>query len=110
MSIASDAPVAPTPSAMRLALLRRKIRGRCVRSSVSSVAVYCGNGRKVSITTRLLRRGTKDGAENRAKRWRNWSRGYQGIRRTAAATQTGDVAAGISGTLQGTIVSDEGRI
>ncbi len=58
MSIASDAPAAHTPSVMRSALLRRKIRGRCVRSSVSSAAGSCGKRRKVSITIRLRRHAT----------------------------------------------------
>ena len=64
MSIALDAPDARTPSAMRLVLLRRKIKDRCDRSNVSSVAAFCENERKVSITMRLLHRGTKGAGES----------------------------------------------
>ena len=63
MSIASDAPAAHTPSVMRSALLRRKIRGRCVRSSVSSAAGSYGKRRKVSITISLRRHATSGAVE-----------------------------------------------
>src|SRR5436189_2864177 len=55
MSIESAAPVAHTPSVMRSVSLHRKITGRCVRWSVSSVAGLYGKRRKVSITIRLRR-------------------------------------------------------
>src|SRR5690349_19807327 len=97
---------------MRSALLPPKTRARCAHLNVSSVAALCAKRRKASITTQLLRRAKKDGAENRAGRHRNWSRGYRAIRRaaTAAVTPNMQVAAGIFGTLPGTIVFGEGRI
>src|SRR5512133_228789 len=77
MSIASDAPAARTPSVMRSALLRRKIRGRCVRSSVSSGAGSYGKRRKVSITISLRRQATSGGGGRESEE--RSSRGYQEI-------------------------------
>ena len=86
MSIASDAPAARTPSVMRSALLRRKIMGRCVRSSVLSAAALCGNGRKASITTQLVHRGTKEAGQTAGIRRRKWSRSCREILLAEAAT------------------------
>src|SRR6266550_8241067 len=95
MSIASDAPAAPTPSAMRSALLRRKIRGRCVRSSVSSAAGSYEKRRKVSITIRLRRHATSGGGERESEE--RWSRGYQEI--PEAAMRRTARSGGVSGML-----------
>src|SRR5438874_9176412 len=84
MSIASDAPGAHTPSVMRSALLRRKIRGRCVRSSVSLGAASYGKRRKVSITIRLRRYATSGAGEHESRNERS-SRGCQEILRVEAA-------------------------
>src|SRR5205823_12676448 len=59
---------------MRSALLRPKIKGRCGRSNVSSVSALCGNGRKASTTTRLLRRWMKGAGEAAGSHRRKWSR------------------------------------
>ena len=62
------APVTRTPSVMRSALLRRKIMGRCVRSSVSSAVGSYGKRRKLSITINLRRHATSGAAEREARR------------------------------------------
>src|SRR5256885_4954521 len=103
MFIASDAPVAHMPSVMRSALLRRKIRGRCVRSSVSSAAGSYGKRRKVSITTRLRRHRTK-GAGERESRSERFSREYQEILRVEAARPRTARSGGVSGMLHRTTV------
>src|ERR1700757_223080 len=103
MSIASDAPAAHTPSVMRSALLRRKIRGLCVRSSVSSAAGSYGKRRKVSITIRL-RRDATSGAGERESRSERSTRGYQGILRVAAAMPRTVRSGGVSGMLHRTTV------
>src|SRR5437764_9284076 len=103
MSIASDAPAAHTPSVMRSALLRRKIRGRCVRSSVSLGAGSYGKRRKVSITIRLRRHATSGDGE-RESRSERWSRGYQEILRVEAATPTTVRLGGVSGMVHRTNV------
>jgi hypothetical protein len=103
MSIASDAPAARTPSVMRSALLRRKIRGRCVRSSVSSAAGSYGKRRKVSITIRLRRHATS-GAGERESRSERLSREYQEILRVEAATPRTARSGGVSGMLHRTTV------
>src|SRR4029453_5136726 len=77
MSIASDAPAAHTPSVMRSALLRRKIRGRCVRSSVLSAAGSYEKRGKVSITISLRRHATSGAGECESNE--RSSRGYQEI-------------------------------
>jgi hypothetical protein len=92
---------------MRSALLRRKIRGRCVRSSVSSAAGSYGKRRKASITIRLLRHA-KSGAgvgkvEGRKERV-EWSRDYREILRGEAATRRTARSGGISGMLHRTTV------
>src|ERR1700693_370164 len=97
MSIASDAPAAHTRSVMRSALLRRKIRGRCVRSSVSSAGGSYGKRRKVSITIRLRRHGTKGAGENAGSRRLEWSRDYQEILRAETATSRTARSGGVSG-------------
>ena len=61
------------PSATRSVLSRRKITGRCARSNVSSVAGSCGNARKVSITTRRLRRGKSGAGDHAGNPVRKWS-------------------------------------
>src|ERR1700686_2910139 len=103
MSIASGAPAAHTPSVMRSALLRRKIRGRCVRSSVSSAAGSYGKRRKVSITTRLRRRGTIGAGERESRNERS-SRDYQEILRVEAAMPRTARSGGVSGILHRTTV------
>src|SRR4029077_8040291 len=95
MSIASDAPAARTPSVMRSALLRRKIRGRCVRSSVSSAAGSYGKRRKVSITIRLPRHATS-GAGDRESRSERSSGEYQEILPVEAATPRTARSGGVS--------------
>src|SRR5438477_8598830 len=110
MFIALDAPAEHTPLAMRLALLRQKIKGPCDRSNVSSVAALCANGRKVSITTRLLHRAMKGAEARKVKRrkekveWsggmrvrRNWRPDYPAILYTVAATRVSLVAERVSG-------------
>src|SRR5438552_12666001 len=103
MSIASDAPAAHTPSVMRSALLRRKIRDRCARSSVSSAAGSYGKRRKVSITIRL-RRHARSGRGGRESRSERSSRGYQGILRVEAAMPRTARSGGVSGMLHRTTV------
>ena len=103
MSIASDAPAAHTPSVMRSALLRRKIRGRCVRSSVSSAAGSYGKKRKVSITIRLRRHATSGGAGRESRSERS-SHGYQEILRVEAAVPRTARSGGASGMLHRTTV------
>src|SRR6476661_7681442 len=102
MSIASVALAAHMPSVMRSALLRRKIRGRCVRSSVSSAAASYGKRRKVSITIRLRRHATS-GAGERESSERS-SRGYQEILRVEAAMPRTARSGGVSGMLHRTTV------
>src|SRR5947208_15511995 len=103
MSIALDAPAAHTPSVMRSALLRRKIRGRCVRSGVSSAAGSYGKRRRVSITIRLRRHATSGGEERESRSERS-SRGYQEILRVEAAMPRTARSGGVSGMLHRTTV------
>src|SRR5207249_10647098 len=103
MSIASDAPAAHTPSVMRSALLRRKIRGRCVRWSVSSAAGSSGKRRKVSITIRLRRHATNRVGE-RESRSEGLSRGYKEILPVDAAMPRTARSGGVSGMLHRTTV------
>src|SRR5439155_21541784 len=103
MSIASDAPAAHTPSVMRSALLRLKIRGRCVRSNVSSAAESYGKRRKVSITIRLRRHATSGAGERESSERSN--RGYQEILRVEAAMPRTARSGGDSGMLLRTTVS-----
>src|SRR6266480_4016997 len=103
MSTASDAPAAHTPSVMRSVLLRRKIRVRCVRSSVSLAAGSYGKRRKASITIRLRRHGTSGGGERESRNERS-SRGYQEILRVEAAMPRTARSGGVSGMLHRTTV------
>src|SRR5438045_9408888 len=103
MFIASDAPVAHMPSVMRSALLRRKIRGRCVRSSVSSAAGLIGGRRTGSITIRLRRHATS-GAGERESRSEKSSREVQEILRQEAATPHTARSGGVSEMLHRTTV------
>src|SRR5947207_12079558 len=103
MFIASDAPAAHMPSVMRSALLRWKIMGHCVRSSVSSAAGSYGKRRKVSITIRLRRQATSGGGERESRSERS-SRGYQEILRVEAATHRTARSGGVFGMLHRTIV------
>src|SRR2546429_8075276 len=103
MSIALDAPAARTPSVTRSVSLRRKIRGRCVRSSVSSAAGSYGERRKVSITIRLRRHATS-GAWERESRTERSSREVQEILREEAATPHTARSGGVSGMLHRTAV------
>src|SRR5215211_4041031 len=103
MSIALDAPAAHTPSVMRSALLRRKTRGRCVRSSVSSAAGSYGKRRKVSITIRRRRQATSRAGEHECRSERS-SRGYQEILRVEAARPRTGRSGGVSGMLHRTTV------
>src|SRR5207253_9090535 len=103
LSIASDAPAARAPSVMRSALLRRKIRGRCVRSSVSSAAGLYGKRRKVSITIRLRRHATSRAGEHESRN-EGSSRDYQEILRVEAAMPRKARSGGVSGMLHRTTV------
>src|SRR5439155_4330397 len=103
MSIASDAPAAHTPSVMPSVLLRRKIKQRCVRSSVLSDAGSCGKGRKDSITIRLRRHATRGGGERESRSERS-SRDYQEILRVEAAMPRTVRSGGVSGMLHRTTV------
>jgi hypothetical protein len=103
MSIASDAPAAHTPSVTQSALLRRKIRGRCVRSSVSSAAGSYGKRRKVSIIIRLRRHATSSAGEHESRSERT-SRDYQEILRVEAATPRTARSGGVFGMLHRTTV------
>jgi len=103
MSIALDAPAARTPSVTRSVSLRRKIRGRCVRSSVSSAAGSYGKRRKVSITIRLRRHATS-GSGERESRGERSSRGYQEILPVEAAMPRTARSGGVSGMLRRTTV------
>src|SRR5256886_17326230 len=103
MSIALDAPAGPTPSVMRSALLRRRIGGRCVRSSVSSAAGSSGKRRKVSITIRL-RRHAMSGEEERESGNERLSRDYREILRVEAAMPHTARTVGVSGMLHRTTV------
>src|ERR1041385_4569055 len=101
MSIALGAPAAHTPSVMRSALLRRKITGRCVRSSVSLGAGSYGKRRKVSITIRLRRHATSRAGEHEP-RSEGLSHGYQEILRVEAVTPGTARSGGVSGMLHRT--------
>lgn len=103
MSIASDAPAAHTPSAMRSVSLRRKIRDRCVRSSVLSAAGSYGKRLKDSITIRRRRRATSRGGE-RDSRSERTRRGSQEILRVAATMRRTARSGGVSGMLHRTTV------
>jgi hypothetical protein len=102
MSIASDAPAAHTPSVMRSALLRRKIKGRCIRSSVSSGAGSYGKRRKVSITISLRRHATSGGGGRESEE--RSSRGYQEILHAGAAMLRTARSGGVSAMLHRTTV------
>src|SRR5438093_1433646 len=102
MSIASDAPAAHMPSVMRSVSLRRKIRGRCARSSVSSAAASYGKRRKVSITIRLRRYAMSGGGERESSE--GLSRDDQEILRVEAATPRTARSGGVSGMLHRTTV------
>src|SRR4029450_98841 len=102
MSIASDAPAARTPSVMRAASLRRKLKGRCVRSSVLSAAGSYGKRRKVSITIRLRRHATSGAGERESSE--RLRRGYQEILRVEEATPRAARSGGVSGMLHRTTV------
>src|ERR1700757_1874 len=103
MSIALDAPAAHTPSVMRSALLRLKITGRYVRSSISSAAGSYGKRLKISITIRLRRYATSGGGGPESRSERS-SRDYQGILRVEAATPRTARSGGVSGMLHRTTV------
>ena len=103
MSIVLDGPAGRTPSVTRSALLRRKIRGRCVRLSVSSAAGSYGKKRKVSITI-SLRRHAKNRAGEHESRGEGLSRGYQEILPVEAATPRTARSGGVSGMLHRTTV------
>src|SRR6476620_8225821 len=96
MSTGLDAPAARTPSVMRSALLRRKIKGRCVRSSVSSAAGLYGKRRKVSITISLRRHAMSRAGEDESRN-EGSSRGYQEILPVEAATPRRARSGGVSG-------------
>src|SRR5438034_11342593 len=103
MSIASDAPAAHTPSVMRSVSLHRKIRGSCVRSSVSLGAASYGKRRKVSITIRLHRHATSSAGEHGFRNER-LSRDDQEILRVEGATPRTARSGGVSGMLHRTTV------
>src|SRR5947209_8406264 len=89
--------------AMRSALLHRKIKGRCVRSSVSSAAGSSGKKQKVSITIKL-RRHARSEAEERESGSERSSQGCPEIRRTETGRRRKAKSAGNSGMVQGTTV------
>src|SRR4030095_6242728 len=91
---------AHTPSVMRSVSLHRKIRGHCVRSSVSSAAASYGKRRKVSITINLRRHATSGGGERESNE--RSSRGYQEI--PEAAMPRTARSGGVSGMLHRTTV------
>src|SRR6266496_5540659 len=103
MSTASDAPAARTPSVTPSVSLHRKIRGRCVRSSVLSAAGSYGKRRKVSITI-SLRRHARNRAGERESRSERLSRDYQEILRVEAATPRTARSGGVSAMLRRTTV------
>jgi hypothetical protein len=103
MSIASDEPAAHTPSVMRSALLRRKIKGRCVRSSVSLGAGSYGKRRKVSIIIRCRRHAMSRGGERESRSERT-SRVSQEILRVEATMPRTARSGGVSGMLHRTTV------
>src|ERR1700756_2120524 len=103
MSIALDAPAAHTPSVMRSVSLHRKIRGRCVRSSVSLAGASYGKRRKVSITIRLRRHAMSGGGERESRSERS-SRGDQEILRVEATMPRTARSGGVSGMLHRTTV------
>src|SRR5438874_9167707 len=103
MSIALDAPAARTPSVTRSVSLRRKIRGRCVRSSVSLGAGSYGKRRKVSITIRLRRHATSGAGEHESHD-EGLSRDYREILRVEAAMPRTARSGGDSGMLHRTTV------
>src|SRR6476620_1666167 len=96
MSIAPDGPGARTLWVMRSASFRRKITGRCVRSSVSSAAGSYGKRRKVSITISLRRHAMSRAGEDESRNERS-SRGYQEILPVEAATPRRARSGGVSG-------------
>src|ERR1051326_5051859 len=81
----------------------RKIRGRCVRSSVLSAAGSCGKRRKVSITM-LLRHHATIGAGEHESRNERLSRDYQEIRRVETAIRRTVRSGGVSGMVHRTTV------
>src|SRR6266446_7987732 len=103
MSIASDAPAAHTPSVTPSVSLHRRIRQRCVRSSVLSAAGSYGKRRKVSITISLRRHATSGGGERECRSERS-SRDYQEILRVEAAMPRRARSGGVSGMLHRTTV------
>src|SRR5204862_5811786 len=82
--------------------LHRRIRQRCVRSSVLSDAESYGNGRKVSITICLRRRAKSGAGEREASE--ELSRDYQEILRVESAMLRRARSGGVSGTLHRTTV------
>jgi len=103
MSTVSGAPVAHTPSVMRSVSLRRKIRDRCVRSSVSSAAASYGKRLKISITIRRRRRAMSRSGERESRSERT-SRGSQEILRVEATMPRTARSGGVSGMLHRTTV------
>jgi hypothetical protein len=102
MSIALAAPAARTQSVMRLVSLHRKIRVRCVHSSVSLGAVSYEKKRKVLITIRLRCYATS-GVGERESRGERSSCGCQEILRVEAAMPRMARSGGVSGMLHRTI-------
>src|SRR5437763_11117888 len=88
---------------MRSVSSRRKITGRCVRSSVSSVAGSSGKRRKVSITIKLRRHVTSEAGERESGNER-FSRDYQEILRVEAAMRHTARTGGVSGMRHRTTV------
>src|SRR5207244_6759126 len=103
MSIGLDEPAEPMPSGTPSVSLHRRIRQRCVRSSVSSAAGSYGKRRKVSITIRLRRQATSGGGERESGSERS-SRGYQEILRVEAAMHRTARSGGVSRMLHRTTV------
>src|SRR6266571_78355 len=103
MSIGLDEPAEPMPSGTPSVSLHRRIRQRCVRSSVSLGAASYGKRRKVSITIRLRRHATSGGGGRESRSERS-SRGYQEILRVEAAMPRTARSGGASGMLHRTTV------
>src|SRR5216110_3672996 len=102
MFIVSDAPAVRMPSVTPSVSLHRRIRQRCVRSSVSSAAGSYVKRRRVSITIRL-RRHARSGAGERESTERS-SRDYQEILPVEAATPRTARSGGVSEMLHRTTV------
>src|ERR1043166_2311509 len=85
---------------------RRKIRDRCVRSSVSSAAASYGKRRKASITIKLRRHATS-GAGERDRGNERSSRDCREILHVAAAMSRMAASGGVFGMLHQIVRRDD---